>query len=219
MLDQRIKDVLSDVTRPVLWANATLHRLRFEPSATPIYLNVGCGPKKIAGFVNIDHNVLRQPDLWLDIRNKLPFPDGTVDAIYFCHVLEHIRHEDALALCREYFRALKPGHGIRIVTPDLRKAAEAFLRGDTAWFSDHPEKRTSVGGRFVNYMLCSGQHVDMYDATWMTELLEAAGFVRVKEVKPAETAIFPAEIFGHLQREREETEGPHKSLFMEAFKP
>ncbi len=51
-------------------------------------------------------------------RERLPFPDGQFDAIFFCHVLEHLYHPmNALA---EVQRLLKPGGKIYIEGPSTR---------------------------------------------------------------------------------------------------
>lgn len=53
-------------------------------------LNIGCGTKKLDGFVNIDKSALVEPDKVLDVEEGLPFADGCVTEIYSSHTLEHI---------------------------------------------------------------------------------------------------------------------------------
>lgn len=56
-------------------------------------LNIGCGPKKKEGFINIDISKKVNPDMVVNIENGLPFKDNTFNYIYSCNVLEEIRPE------------------------------------------------------------------------------------------------------------------------------
>jgi len=185
-------------------------------SGDPLVLHLGSGTHRIAGFVNIDGNPLRRPDLWLDIRLGLPFDEGSVDAAYCCHMMEHFGERDVRKILAETFRVLRPGHGLPLVTPDLRKAIEAYVRGDVQWFNDFPDRRRSLGGRFNNYLLCGDQHKLMFDATFLEEILRDIGFVQVSETVPHRSDIFePA----RLAEFEHETPAEHQSLFVECFKP
>ncbi len=62
-----------------------------------------------------------------DLREGIPAPDDSVDVVYHSHVLEHIDRDVAPAFLRECLRVLKPGGIIRVVVPDLERAAEEYL--------------------------------------------------------------------------------------------
>jgi len=72
----------------------------------PLKLNLGCGPNKLVGFVNIDKQKEVNPDLVWNVEEGLPFPDNSVDLIYSNHFLEHI--DNFIGLMRECWRVLKP---------------------------------------------------------------------------------------------------------------
>jgi SAM-dependent methyltransferase len=58
-------------------------------------INLGCGDKKLEGYVNIDKAASVKPDLVFDLddaRVRLPFEDSSVDEIYTEHTLEHIKN-------------------------------------------------------------------------------------------------------------------------------
>lgn len=63
-----------------------------------------------------------------DLRKGLPYPDGTFDACYSSHVLEHFSRDEARALLQESWRVLRPGGAIRVVVPDLESIARNYLR-------------------------------------------------------------------------------------------
>jgi len=52
-----------------------------------------------------------------DITQRLNFQDGSVDAIFTEHVIEHIPFIPAIGFMREAFRVLRPGGILRTVAP------------------------------------------------------------------------------------------------------
>ncbi len=178
--------MISQTVKDLYWATAgrlsllNLHfqkaRLRLRPPDGPIRLNLGCGPRYVEGFVNVDGNLLLKKDLWLDVRHGLPYRDGQVEVVYLSHVLEHFPFPQAVSVIRESRRVLRPGGGIRVVVPSLETALEAYLRGDAEWFPSWPDDFQSLGGRFNNYLLCRDQHRLLLDRGFLFEILRAGGF-------------------------------------------
>jgi SAM-dependent methyltransferase len=85
----------------------------------PLVLNVGCGRDLIPGFINLDSSAQVGADLVFDLDScrsqKIPLSDDSVDGIYACHVVEHVR--DTLALMQELHRVAKPGAQMVIRVP------------------------------------------------------------------------------------------------------
>ncbi|MDE0863627.1 MAG: methyltransferase domain-containing protein [Rubripirellula sp.] len=91
-------------------------------------LNVGCGRRFHPDWTNIDL-VASSPEVReYDLRKGLPFPDGSFDAVYHSHVLEHLDPTSAEEMLRECVRVLKPEGVLRIVVPDLEGIAREYLR-------------------------------------------------------------------------------------------
>jgi predicted SAM-dependent methyltransferase len=107
-------------------------------------LNVGCGDCRHPAWINLDL-VQAGPDvLKHDIREKLPFPESSFDAVYHSHVLEHLDPEEGEDLIRECHRVLRPGGVLRVVVPDLEAIARHYLdavdrlrAGQSAAAADH----------------------------------------------------------------------------------
>lgn len=187
------------------------------PQHERVILHLGCGGNYIRrpGFINIDGNLFQPKDLWLDITIGLPFPANRIDAILASHLLEHLKERQVRKVLEESYRVLKPGGGVRFITPNLGQAIEAYVRGDMEFFGDWPDPRNSLGGRFNNYLLCRDQHRMMFDFGFLKEFLMAAGFKLCREVSPGESRIFEV---AELEEIQKGTSGDHRSLFVEAFK-
>ncbi len=95
-------------------------------------LNLGCGPKRLAGWVNADKSAAFQPDQVVDLETfPWPWPDASVDEILLSHVLEHLgQTPDAfIGVMKELWRVCKAGAQVRIHVPDPRH--ESFLGDPT----------------------------------------------------------------------------------------
>lgn len=100
-----------------------------EP-ARKLKLNLGCGNRKAAGFVNVDCVAACAPDLVVNLE-QMPWPwdDDSVDEVTLTHVLEHLgQSPDAfLAIVRELWRVCCDGARIDIAVPHPRSD---FFIGD-----------------------------------------------------------------------------------------
>jgi predicted SAM-dependent methyltransferase len=103
----------------------------------------------------------------------VPYGDATVDFIYSSHFLEHLFREDAEALLRDAYRALKKGGRIRIAVPDLEYAVKLYQKGAKeeamAFFF------SLNGAGYLNH------HHYMYDFDLLRRLLASAGFVEIEQ--------------------------------------
>lgn len=194
---------------PYTW-NKLTGRNRFDDAL----VNIGCGSKYIEGMVNVDGNILRKKDMWLDVTLGLPFPNDTIRGIYASHVIEHFQVKTVRRLFGEFHRVLKPGGTLRLVVPSLEYAVGAFASNDLAKFPEWPDKFSSIGGRFNNFMLCANQHRLMLDMTFLQELLTEARFTSVFRESPYNSRCFTP------QQLRFESDPAllDKSLYLEACK-
>jgi len=80
-------------------------------------LNLGCGDKKRAGYVNVDN--CGDPDFLHDL-SVFPWPwaDDSVDEVFSEHFLEHVEDYEKTVL--EIHRILKPGGVIWFKVPHCR---------------------------------------------------------------------------------------------------
>lgn len=81
-----------------------------------VKLHVGCGPKKLQGYVNCDISREVNPDVVVDVTNLTKkFRKNSVDEILTEHTIEHV--SDFEKAMREIHSALKPGGVAKIVVP------------------------------------------------------------------------------------------------------
>jgi hypothetical protein len=77
---------------------------------------LGCGNKKIDGFINVDGNPNCNPDIRADLDKGLGvFDDNSIDEIRAEHVLEHV--DDLLMVLSEMNRVSKDGAIWNIFVP------------------------------------------------------------------------------------------------------
>lgn len=79
-----------------------------SPSPRGISLNLGCGYKKLDGYINIDSRTEVNPDIVCDITTGLPYEDSLVDIVRAFDFLEHIPPDNVIDVMNEIWRVLKP---------------------------------------------------------------------------------------------------------------
>ncbi len=195
MISQRLKDLYFLAMRPAAKLNAWRWRLwyRIRPPDPGMFLNLASGDAYARGFVNIEGNVFKQKELWLDVCNTLPFPDHSVEGIYARHVVEHFYADELRRLLRDCHRILKPAAGIRILVPSLDRAVAAYVAGGASWLPTFPVAYQSLGGKIFNYLMCDSQHRLFFDFAFLEELLHDAGFPRVVLGAPARSRVLDSD--------------------------
>lgn len=94
-----------------------------------IKINIGCGSRHLAGWVNCDNQHFARPDRLFDFgKDEWPFPDGSADELCARHCLEHLEHGRHLHhTMKEAYRVLIPGARFEIDVPHPRSD---FFDGD-----------------------------------------------------------------------------------------
>ena len=107
----------------------------------PLKLHLGCGPRVLKGWVNIDlqfepyeqylkyyTNKYYGPKIRGSkeeffainiVRQPIPLPDNSVDIIFHEDFIEHLNQKEQYLLLAECYRILKKGGVHRINTPDI----------------------------------------------------------------------------------------------------
>jgi SAM-dependent methyltransferase len=142
-----------------------------------------------------------------DVVEGLPVATDSVDGLYASHVLEHLPLADMRAALLESLRVLRPGGVFRLIVPDLKSRARAYLNaGDDAQAAHEflrstylgvESRRRSFGGR-LRGVLGNSAHLWMFDYPAMAAELEGAGFV---DIRPAAFGDCSDPMFARVERE------------------
>ncbi|MBL8848229.1 MAG: methyltransferase domain-containing protein [Planctomycetaceae bacterium] len=178
MLNQSLKDIYFLMNRFACLPNTALARLRYSKPQDPEghYLHLGCGDDYKEGMINVDGNIRRKADLWLDLRNNLPFRDGSARLIYCSHTLEHLLPYEALALLKEMRRVVAPDGCVRLAVPSLQHALNILAGTKT---SHWPRQFDDPASQAINYIFCDGQHKYAYCFPLLKTFALEAGFTQV----------------------------------------
>lgn len=99
--------------------------------ANLIKLNLGCGDKILADYINVDvaqERSGKQPDVICDVRNLNKFSNDYADEILAVHVIEHFWRWEVVSILKEWVRVLKPNGKLILECPNLKSACEQFLQ-------------------------------------------------------------------------------------------
>jgi predicted SAM-dependent methyltransferase len=166
--------------------------------ASKTVLNVGCGyplshrlHPRFRGpewrEVRLDINPAVKPDILCSVTAMEPVADGSIDAVWSSHNLEHLyRHEVPLAL-GEFLRVLRPGGLLFVTLPDLQRVA-ALVANDQL----EAEAYLSPSGPITPLDMIFGHmasvargdlamaHKSGFTGATLRKLLEEAGFERIE---------------------------------------
>ena len=136
-----------------------------------INLHLGCGKLKLPDFINVDIQS-EVADMKFDINDLSVFNNNTVDQIYMCHTLEHIRRHKILALFLEWNRVIKLDGKLRVAVPDFEKVVKIYNKNHNL-----SELLGLInGGQRDDYDI----HFVNFDFDTLKELLESCGFTNVE---------------------------------------
>jgi len=179
MISQGVKEIYFGATRWLTLPNYLAARVRYRnPPVEGLSLHLGCGEEYIPGMVNVDVNFLRRKDLWLDLCNGLPFPDGSASFVYCSHTIEHLYPWTALAVLSEIRRVLRADGVARIAVPSLEHALR-IIAGDSR--SEWPRNFSDPRAQALNYLFCEGQHKYGYCTSILADFARQAGFTTAVE--------------------------------------
>ena len=150
----------------------------------PIKLHLGCGGRRLDGYVHIDARDLPGLDYVATVDELNAFEDNSVDLIYACHVFEHIKRPAQLGILRYWRRKLKSGGTLRLSVPDFATLSELYLEwGVTFW--------RIVGPLYGRQDYPENVHYCGFDHEYLAWLLTEAGFHTIRRWWPYE--VFPVD--------------------------
>jgi len=143
-----------------------------------LLLHIGCGEIYSPEFINIDARPL--PHIHLLKKHLFRFPEfknDTVELIYMCHVLEHVKMDGLLVNLKELHRILKPGGVLRISVPDFDKIIDIYNKTNRDIDSI---RMPLMGGQDYKFNF----HYSIFNNKYLSKLLVETGFKEIREWDP-----------------------------------
>ena len=172
-----------------------------------IKLNVGASPIwEKEGWHVLDHKISRSGKSIVGDASNIPLENCSCKTIFSSHMVEHIPHTKLESILIEFNRVLEKGGILRILTPDLKKIAKAYVDGDKQFFEKVKSEDENIrvdlgyGGMFMNFVVSPGQdtalfnrqltefisgyaHIYLYDYEMLEILLKRCGFCEITQKK------------------------------------
>jgi predicted SAM-dependent methyltransferase len=162
---------------------------RLLDESRPLRLHLGSGGHPLEGWVNVDV-VGMGPDLRWDLTRRLPFPDGSAQAVFLEHVCEHFPLAAVLELLAESRRLLAPGGIVRVGVPDFGRYLESYA-GDRAFLERERPGRPTPLLAVAEVALGHG-HRSVWDTETLERVLAEAGFLDVRRRAWGDSELDPA---------------------------
>lgn len=169
----------------------------------PLRLHIGCGNKRLEGWVNIDEKRLPGVDVVADVTRGLRYTG--VAAVFAEHFLEHLAMSDALRFLQEVHRALANDGLLRLSTPNLDWVWRTHYRVDPD-VADADKRMMAI---HTNRAFHGWGHRFLWNGELLVEALHACGFDDVRACRYGESE---RPVFRGIERHEtyvDEPELPH----------
>jgi len=104
-------------------------------------LHVGCGQSTLKDLpqafqdgtwqeVRFDISESVNPDIIGTLLDMAAVDDGSVDAIYSAHNIEHVYYHEVIQVLKEFWRVLKDDGVAYVTCPDIKYICELVMKGD-----------------------------------------------------------------------------------------
>lgn len=181
-------------------------------NSSALHVHLGCGNRRLSGWLNLD-----SPNY--DISRPLLWEDGSVEAYFLEHVIDHVSEEKVRGFFFEAFRSLKPGGILRLAFRDVASLVGTLTPAFRQYMkSRHPHPHAPVPSDELEALLAFYSQKSVWSVERLTEVLRSGGF-EVAVVEPG------ASDHAHLQSlERRSDRDDHPfdllgTVCMEARKP
>ena len=106
------------------------------PQRERVLVNMGCGPVESATLpayfsdwrqIRVDVDAAVKPDVLADLTDLSPIADGTADAVWAAHCIEHLYEYQVPIALAEFRRVLRDDGFVCVIVPDLQTVANYLV--------------------------------------------------------------------------------------------
>ena len=137
-------------------------------------VELASGERPHNGYFHCDMRILESTNLVCRVE-VLPFAEDSVEVLLASHIIEHFSYREINKVLEEWYRVLRPGGDILIITPNFAYVAHGYVEG---WM-DYVESRNRM---FGGQDYPGNFHCTMFDSSSMGNALETAGFKNIRDV-------------------------------------
>lgn len=137
-------------------------------------INVGCGPSRREGWINVDIQPFKTVDVQMDVTKDWSFED--VSFIYAEHFIEHLTLKDGLKFLYNAGKSLSKGGWIRLSTPNVEWVLKTHYKFDK--MGEYEVALNNVTA--INRAFRGWGHRFLYSPFLLKEIMIQMGFVSVR---------------------------------------
>jgi predicted SAM-dependent methyltransferase len=156
-------------------------------SGQELKLHLGCGEVKLDGWANVDLVGAGAADFIWDLRESLPFPAGSVNAIFHEHLLEHLTYWQGASLFGECRRLLRPGGILRVGVPDFGHYARDYA--GSGEFINQMRAYTPTRLLALAEVAYCHKHLSVWDGETLISLFRDSGFMQAETRRSGESSL------------------------------
>ena len=210
-----IKGLISFEFKSFIWRKLINPSPKYSKNIN--YLNLGCGPNYIEGYLNADFFPRLNPfkkgikaDWYLDLRFPINCKEEFFEGIFTEHTLEHLYPSDVKNLLNELYRVLKKDGTIRITVPSLESYVKFYNQELSEPHLSEMNKRFVSGCTAIRNLTQNFHHLSVWDFEELRRYLLEAGFKNI-ERKEFGSSTNPKLVLDQKSRE-------YETLYIEAKK-
>jgi predicted SAM-dependent methyltransferase len=192
---RRLRSALRGFMIPEIYESAAYDDLRererlaaVAQAGLPLRLHIGCGPRVLAGWINIDlayqpfeHYLAaygadhdgparggREDFFAIDVSRGLPLPDACAEVVFHEDFIEHLSQRDAVGFLAEAHRVLQDGGVHRVNSPNLASSMR-----------DHSDFTRGLAGTYTAEW-DRWHHRNVFTPRYLEEIALTVGYSRVR---------------------------------------
>lgn len=102
----------------LIWVDGLIIALRYRNTNERLKLHLGCGRRRLEGYINIDMHRTQPTDYVQDVR-RLRFPPGSCNVIESYHLIEQIKYNEVRSVLRHWRDLLCDDGKLIVELPDF----------------------------------------------------------------------------------------------------